>query len=240
MYCSTLNPRDRGGAVAAALLIQVALLIAFLNMGQKFATSETQVPLHLVDVPVPTAPPPPPKQKQAVRQKAGGSPSKNLRSDAASVVLPKTPVEIPRKEDIPVALTPANARDRNDGRSNLPGPGRGSGGTGSGNGSGAGTGPGDGGLMVEPPHLATPVLSSEDFPREMIEEWPRSATVFLRLRIDPRGFVSECTVDRGTNMPAIDSQMCNTAHERLRFRPALNRSGQAVAGWFGYAQPAPH
>ena len=27
--------------------------------------------------------------------------------------------------------------------------------------------------------------------------------------------------------------------DRLRFRPALNRSGQAVAGWFGYAQRAP-
>jgi protein TonB len=46
-------------------------------------------------------------------------------------------------------------------------------------------------------------------------------------------------VDRGTGIASIDAVMCNFAHERLRFRPALNRSGQAVAGWFGYAQPAP-
>jgi periplasmic protein TonB len=46
-------------------------------------------------------------------------------------------------------------------------------------------------------------------------------------------------VDRGTGIRSIDSSVCNIAHERLRFRPALNRSGQAVAGWFGYAQPAP-
>jgi protein TonB len=59
------------------------------------------------------------------------------------------------------------------------------------------------------------------------------------LRVDPRGLVSECMIDRGTGVPPIDSTMCNLAHERLRFRPALNRSGQAVAGWFGYAQPAP-
>ena len=53
---------------------------------------------------------------------------------------------------------------------------------------------------------------------------------------DPLSFF---TVDRGTGNPVIDSALCNIAHERLRFRPALNRSGQAVAGWFGYAQRAP-
>jgi protein TonB len=61
----------------------------------------------------------------------------------------------------------------------------------------------------------------------------------MRLRVDARGIVSECTIDRGTGQPAIDTTLCNLAYERLRFRPALNRSGQAVAGWFGYAQPAP-
>jgi protein TonB len=61
----------------------------------------------------------------------------------------------------------------------------------------------------------------------------------MRLRVDPRGYVSECAVDRGTGVPAIDSTVCNLAHDRLRFRPALNRNGQAVAGWFGYAQRAP-
>jgi protein TonB len=85
----------------------------------------------------------------------------------------------------------------------------------------------------------TPVLSGRDFPRDLLDQWPRRATVFLRLRVDARGYVSECLVDRGTGVGTIDSAMCNLAYERLRFRPALNRSGQAVAGWFGYAQPAP-
>jgi protein TonB len=73
----------------------------------------------------------------------------------------------------------------------------------------------------------------------MLDRWPRGATVFMRLRVDARGYVSECTVDRGTGVAAIDSVVCNVAHDRLRFRPALNRAGQPVAGWFGYAQPAP-
>ena len=111
-------------------------------------------------------------------------------------------------------------------------------GTGSGNG---GIGPGGGGDngVSEPPHLATPVLRGSDFPRDLLSEWPPRATIFLRLRIDARGYVIECLVDRGTGIASIDSAMCNIAHERLRFRPALSRNGQPVAGWFGYAQPAP-
>jgi protein TonB len=93
--------------------------------------------------------------------------------------------------------------------------------------------------MVEPPHLATAVLTGRDFPRDLLDQWPGRTTVFLRLRIDPRGQVSECTVDRGTGVPEIDGEVCSLAHQRLRFHPALNESGQAVAGWFGYAQPAP-
>jgi protein TonB len=92
---------------------------------------------------------------------------------------------------------------------------------------------------VAPPRLSTPVLLGRDFPRDLIQQWPRRGTIFMRLRVDARGFVSECTVDRGTGVAAIDGAVCNIAHDRLRFRPALNRAGQPVAGWFGYAQPAP-
>ena len=128
------------------------------------------------------------------------------------------------------------------GASNVVGPGTGAGGTGNGTGSGnGGNGPGGGGDggIADGPHLASPVLRGRDIPRDTLDQWPSGATVFMRLRIDPRGYVSECTVDRGTGLAAIDNTICNLAHERLRFRPAVNRSGQPVAGWFGYAQPAP-
>ena len=87
--------------------------------------------------------------------------------------------------------------------------------------------------------MITRVLRGQDIPRDTLDDWPRGATVFMRLRVDASGNVSECTVDRGTGVPSIDNLLCNLAHERLRFRPAVDRSGQAVAGWFGYAQPAP-
>ena len=155
---------------------------------------------------------------------------------------PKPKIVVPPVPQIAAAETPRQGTAPTQGASAVRGPGTGAGGAGTGTGSGAGgNGPGGGGDngVAEPPRLATPVLTGRDFPRDLLDRWPGGATVFLRLRVDARGFVSECTVDRGTGVPAIDSTMCNLAHDRLRFRPALNRSGQAVAGWFGYAQPAP-
>jgi len=83
------------------------------------------------------------------------------------------------------------------------------------------------------------VLTGRDFPSDMLDQWPRGVPVFLRIRVNPQGYVSECNVLRGTGVAVIDTVMCNIVHDRLRFRPAMNRRGQAVAGWFGYAQRAP-
>jgi protein TonB len=179
---------------------------------------------------------------QKPKEKEGGSAPKNIKSEATPVVAPKPKIETPPVQKIVAAEIPRQGTAPTQGASNVRGPGTGAGGNGTGTGSGSGgTGTGGGGDngVAEPPHLNTPVLNGRDFPRDMLERWPRRATIFMRLRVDARGYVSECTVDRGTGVAAIDNQVCNLAHDRLRFRPALNRNGQAVAGWFGYAQPAP-
>jgi protein TonB len=240
MYSSGLNSTDRSGAVTAAIAIQTALLIAFLNISGKIDASDTQSPLPLVDIS--PLPPPQPVHRQLPKlaTKEGASSPKNIKSEATAVVAPKPVIETPTPQQIVATETPRQAVDPTQGASPVRGPGTGAGGVGNGTGSGgAGNGSGDGGGVAEPPHLATPVLRGYDFPRELLDQWPPAATIFLRLKVDARGYVAECMVDRGTNVPQIDAQMCNTAHERLRFRPAVSRSGQAVAGWFGYAQPAP-
>jgi protein TonB len=244
MYAANLKTRDKSSAGLAALAIQAGLIVAFLNLAGSPQTSDTQVPMPLVDVSTPTPPPPRVEpQSSRPRQKGGAAAPKNIVSRATAVVSPRPVVQTPVIKTIPAAAIPREATDPTQGAARVRGPGTGLGGNGNGSGSGSGEGngrgSGDGGIAAEPPRLASPVLNGYDFPPAIIEQWPRAATVFLRLRIDARGYVSECLVDRGTNVPAIDSAMCNTAHERLRFRPALDRSGQAVAGWFGYAQPAP-
>ena len=247
-YRTDVSTRDRGGAIAAVIAVHAVLVLVFLhlngNMDETGADSVLRVFNLSQPPPPPPTPPPPPRQQaqQKPKEKEGGSAPPNIKSQATPVKAPKPKVVVPPVPQIAASPTPRQGTAPTQGASAAPGPGTGAGGTGNGTGSGSGgngPGGGGGGGVAEPPHLVTPVLTGRDFPRQMLDQWPRGATVFLRLRVDTRGYVSECAVDRGTGISSIDSVMCNLAHDRLRFRPALNRSGQAVAGWFGYAQRAP-
>ena len=243
-YRTDVNARDKGGAILAVLALHAVLLLALLNLSGTIDVRDADSALSVIDLAKPPPPPPPPPQRQQPkpREKEGGSAPKNVRSQATPAVAPKPRIETPPVQKIVASNTPRQGTSPTQGAANVAGPGTGAGGQGTGSGSGAGgNGPGGGGDngVVEPPHLATPVLSGRDIPRDLLDRWPGRATVFMRLRIDARGYVEECTVDRGTGIAAIDSALCNIAHSRLRYRPALNRSGQAVAGWAGYAQPAP-
>jgi protein TonB len=244
MYRSDLTNRDKGGAIAAVVAIHAGLLLAFLQLSGKVNLADPQSTLSVFDLanPPPEPPPPPPREaRPKPRDKEGGSAPKNIKSEATEVKAPKPVVKPQIPNPVVASETPRNGTAPTQGASNVAGPGTGAGGTGTGTGSGAGgSGSGGGGDngVANPPRLVTPVLTGRDFSSDTLARWPRGATVFLRLRVDARGYVGECTVDRGTGIAAIDSAMCNLAHDRLRFRPALNRSGQAVAGWFGYVHPA--
>ena len=246
MYRSNLNNRDKGGAIAAVIAIHVALLFAFLHMSGRINLGDPQDALRVFDLSdVPRPPPPPPPlqtQQPKPKEKEGGSAPKNIRSEATAVVAPKPHIVTPPVQQIAAAETPRQGAAPTQGASDVRGPGTGAGGIGNGTGSGrGGNGPGGGGDngVADPPHLVTPVLTGRDFPRDLLDRWPSGVPVDLRIRVNAQGFVSECDVLRGTGVAAIDGAICNIAHERLRFRPALNRSGQAVAGWFGYGQRPP-
>ena len=245
MYRSDLNKRDKGGAIALVVGVHAALLFAFLNLSGKMSFADPQSALKMFDVTArepPPPPPPPQTQQPKPKEKEGGAAPKNIKSEATPVVAPKPKIESPPVNPIPATETPRQGTAPTQGASDVRGPGTGAGGAGTGTGSGSGgTGPGGGGDsgVADPPHLVTPVLTGRDFPRSLLDQWPRGVPVFLRLRVNPQGYVSECNVLRGTGVAAIDNIMCNLAHDRLRFRPAVNRSGQAVAGWFGYAQRPP-
>ena len=244
MYRSDLNSRDKGRAIVAVVAIHAALLFVLLQMSGKMNLAGPQSVLQIINLREAPPPPPPPQLRQQAKpkRKEGGSAPKNIRSEATEVAAPKPRIVTPPLQNIAAAETPRLGAAPTQGASDVRGPGTGAGGTGTGTGSGSGgNGPGGGGDggAADPPHLVTPVLRGRDIPRETLDQWPRGATVFMRLRVDARGYVSECTIDRGTGVASIDNTLCNLAHDRLRFRPAVNRSGQAVAGWFGYAQPAP-
>lgn len=245
MYRSDLNSKDRGGAAIAVAAIHAGLIFAFLNLSGTIDLGIPQEAMQVFDIDevAPPPPPPPPPQQRREQPKPeeeeGGSPA-NIRSQATPVVAPKPRVEPQRPNPIAVTETPNQGAAPTQGAADVRGPGTGAGGTGTGTGtgSGAGAGGGDGGVAY-PPRLVSPDLRGRDFGQELLRQWPRGAQIFLRLRVDNRGYVSECILDRGTGVRSIDAEICNLAYQRLRFRPALNRGGQPVAGWFGYRQTPP-
>ena len=245
-YRTDISRRDRTGVIAVVIAIHALLLFAVIHRWGPNGIAQLNdypPPVSVLDLKQPPPPPPPPpqpRQQAKPRDEEGGS-APNIKSEATPIKAPEPKVVVPPLPQIAASKTPREGTAPTQGAAPVAGPGTGTGGSGNGTGTGTGSGSGGGGEggVADPPHLVSPVLTGRDFSRELLDQWPRGATIFMRLRVDARGYVSECTVDRGTGVAAIDSQVCNLAHDRLRFRPALNRSGQAVAGWFGYAQRAP-
>ncbi|MEO7865788.1 MAG: energy transducer TonB [Sphingomicrobium sp.] len=225
--------------------IHAALLFALLHLSGRIDLADPQSVLRTFDVfevppPPPVQPPPPRKPEKAKpKQKEGGSAPKNIKSEATPVVAPKPKVEPLLPNPVVVAEVPRQGADATQGASDVRGPGTGAGGIGNGSGIGlGGNGPGgggDGGVAVEA-RLLTPRLGGRDFPRALLDAWPRGAPVFLGLRIEVNGAVSQCKVFRTSGVPAIDSETCGQILRKFRFQPAFNRFGQPVASWKGYVQ----
>ena len=216
--------------------LHLAVLIALLNLSGKsdIRSAQTALGIILIRQELPKRHLEPRRETIRLRPNRGSTSPKTIPREAAQEIMPRAPTLLPKAEQIDAGQTVGAGASTGAGQA----AGAGGAGQGSGNGTG-GSGSGGEGGAIEPPRLATPVMSGGDFSRDQLRQWPRGVTIFLRLRIDPQGHVAECMIDRGTGIFAIDGAICNLAHDRLLFRPAVGRSGQKVAGWFGYAQPAP-
>ncbi|HYI43219.1 MAG TPA: energy transducer TonB [Sphingomicrobium sp.] len=246
MYRSDLNSGHRSGAIIAVAAVHAALFFVFLNISGAIVVPGTEEALRVFDIteplaPPPPPPPPPPAQKQDRANEPEGGSAPNIESQATPVVVPQPRVLLPVPPKIAVSETPAQGTAPTQGAAPVPGPGTGSGGSGTGTGTGSGSGSGAGGRggYVVPPRLVTPDLRGRDFPQALLRAWPRGRPLFARVRVAADGTVLQCSVDRGTGNPAIDSQVCATVRARLRYSPARNASGQPVAGWAGYVQDPP-
>jgi len=244
MYRPTLNTRDRTGVLAAVLAVHAGLLFALLHLSGAVDLIPDQTALQIFDINAPE-PPPPPIIVQEVREKApeneGEASPPNIKSEATPVVRPKPRIEVPAPPVIVASPTPNQGAAPTQGAAPVPGPGTGAGGVGNGlgaGGSGNGRG-GGGGLAAVRTRLATRPLTGRDFPRPLLDAWPRGAIAFMRLRVDANGSVIDCIMDRGTGNRRMDDDLCALVRQRLLFRPALDSAGRPVADWFGYRQEPP-
>ena len=242
MYRSDLNNKDKGGAMAAVLVIHAGLAFALLHMSGTVPLDDPQRALQvfdITDVPPPTPPPPPPPkqaEKPKPKEEEGGS-APNIKSQATPIVAPKPRIELPVKPTVTVTETPAQGAAPTQGAAPVRGPGTGTGGFGTGTGTGSGGGPGGGGGGGE---ATRPTIirgiTGRDYPPQIQRRWPRGGAIFLRLRIEPNGRPSQCDVMRSYGDPVADQWTCSLIMQRGMFRPATNMRGQPVAAWYGYVQ----
>jgi len=240
MYRSDINNRDRAGTIALVAVIHAALAYAFLHLPGAAQIIEREIMPRLINVDV--EPPPPPivevAQKPKPKEKEGAASPENIKSIATPVVAPKPRIELPVPPPMPVTEKPNTGSDPTQGASTRPGPGTGAGGTGNGTGSGgSGNGKGGGGSgAVVRPSLVTPKLRGRDYPRAILDQWPRGAPVFTRFHVDVAGRPFGCEVMRSSGSAAVDQWTCSLAMAKLRFRPATDASSRPVIDWFGYVQ----
>ena len=244
MYRSDLNPRDRGGAIAAVAAIHAALLFALLNATGRIDITDPQRAIRVFDVT--DAPPPPPpepirqqeRQRERPKETEGAASPKNIRSQATPIVDPQPRIALPLPVPVATTQTPNQGVQPTQGASDVRGPGTGAGGTGTGTGSGgagSGTGGGGGGIATRA-QLLTPSLRSRDYPRELRRRLSRGMAPFVMFTVLPNGRVSNCRIYQSSGDPALDRITCALVTGRFVYRPAYNRRGEPVPSEMAYRQ----
>ncbi|MEO7505541.1 MAG: energy transducer TonB [Sphingomicrobium sp.] len=240
MYRPAIRPRDRAATILVVILIHVGLGLALLNLSGNLHLTPPQSNLQIFDITVP--PPPPPvvevvkEQKAKPKKEEGAASAKNLESKATPVMRPKPRGIVPTPPKIVTSPTPNTGTKPTQGASNVVGPGTGAGGAGTGTGSGgSGNGSGGGGSGGTGVRLIRGI-TNRDYPPAIQHNWPRGGRVFVRVRVQPDGRISQCDVMRSFGDSMTDQWTCSLVLQRAAFRPATDASGKPIAAWFGYVQ----
>lgn len=173
---------------------------------------------------------PKPKPRPSTKSAPKGDPApRNLRNEAAQVVVPPPRVVLRPPLPFPVATQqPGIGSAPQTGASDHLGPGQGAGGVGSGRGGGGRGGDGDGlGQPAKGPRQIRGKLSYSDLPDDLLQEGDEAA-VGVRYTVDADGGVSQCLVDEPSRYRQLNALTCRLIEQRFRFRPARNRHGDAV------------
>ena len=238
MYRPRTSNRDRAATIILVVVIHAALLFALLNLAGPLPELVRQDVMQVIDV---LNPPPPPspvvvEQQAKPKHKQGAAAPRNIQSKATPIVRVQPRVVLPVPAKVNTAPVPNTGAQASQGASPTPGPGTGAGGAGTGTGgAGTGTGGGGGGGVAAGPGVERKIVGN-DYPREILQRWPRGARVFVRVRVEASGRPSRCDVMRSFGDPGIDQWTCSLLMSRAVFRPATDARGQRVAAWLGYVQ----
>lgn len=219
-YSGAADRPDQAKAIAAVVTVHLALafvILSGLNVRMVTQAVEQLKTFNLqTPPPPPPIPPPQPRPKPRPRMaKPEGAPAKKAET---------TPVVAPPPR-IPVPAPIAAAKVAGTGSASTSGAAASGNGTGAG-GSGYGQGGGGTGAFT-PARKLTRIPDSEY--RHLASSGIASGNVAISIRVNPDGSVSNCRIVRTSGSPYADSLMCQLTQQYVRFSPARDPSGRAVA-----------
>lgn len=226
-YRGTADRPDQAAAIAAVIVVHVVLafiILSGLDVRNVRQAVERMTTIAIKEPsPPPPVPPPRPAPKPEPMKKPEGAAAKKAEPTPVVAPQPKLPVPSP----IPAAKVAGTGSASQSGAA-LAGSGTGAAG------SGNGTGGGGNGAAFTPAQKITKIPNQE-YRRLVAASGMERGTVGVAVRVTPEGFASNCRVVRSSGNPVADALMCQLTEEYIRFRPARDPYGRAVAQdvvWF--------
>ena len=214
-YLGTADRPDRAKAIAAVVAVHVALAFVIVTGLNVRMVAQAVEQLKTFNLQTPPVPPPPKPQPKPKMKQPEGAPAK--KAEPTPVVAP--PPRIPAPSPIPAARV-AGTRSASTSGAAASGNGTGAGGNGYGTGGG-GTG------SFTPARKLTKIPNREY--RRFASTGIPTGSVAISIRVNPDGSVSNCRIVRTSGSPYADSLMCQLTQEYVRFSPARDPSGRAIA-----------
>jgi periplasmic protein TonB len=222
-YRGTADGRDQAKALFAVAIVHAALAAVILSGLNVQTVRQAVETLKTFDIkepaPPPPAPPPPQRQAQRAKEEEGAA---GKRAEPSPIVAPKPRIVLPAKPPVAAAPAPGTGSATTSGAATY-GTGPGAGGTGTGRGGG-----GTGDFTGFSPARMINKIPDREYRRISGGRLPfGSATISFR--VNPDGRMSNCRITRSSGDPYVDSIVCEAATRHLRFRPARDPNGRAVA-----------
>ena len=218
-YRGTADGPDRAKAIAGVLAVHAALAAAILTGLNVRMVSRAVERLTTIDIreppPPPPEPPPPLEPRPNKAKLEEGAAGK--KAEPSPIVAPKP--KIPVVSPLPAAPIAGTGSATTAGAANA--------GTGTGAG-GSGTGRGGGGFEGFTPARRITRIPDREYGR-LSATGIVSGSVGVTVKVNTDGSASNCRVARSSGDPRIDALMCQLTVRYVRFDPARDPNGRAVA-----------
>jgi protein TonB len=219
-YRGTAERGDQAKAIAAVIAVHIALAAIILSGLSVSMVSRAVERLTTISIreppPPPPTPPPKPAPKPQAKKQPNGAASKI--ADPTPVVAP--PAKLPVPSPLPAAKIAGTGSTPSSGAA-LAGNGTGAGGNGNGPGGG-----GDFSRFIPARRISK--IPDREY-RALAATGLQSGSVGVTIRVNADGSVSNCRIARSSGDGSVDSMMCQLTLRYIRFEPARDPFGRAIA-----------